>query len=70
VRGSIPRDRATITTRLRMLMETMTTAQMQEQYEVLGFAYYMCVVKRKSDGVKGTLDFDHSPRVYYNFQPA
>jgi hypothetical protein len=51
-------------------MEKMTTAEMQEQYEVLGFAYYMCVVKRKSDGVKGTLDFDHSPRLYYNFQEA
>ena len=48
----------------------MTTLEMQEQYEVLGFAAYMCVVKRKSDGVKGTLDFDHSPRLYYNFQPA
>ena len=51
-------------------MDKMTTAQMQEQYEVLGFALYMCVVKRKSDGKTGTLDFDHAPRLYYNFQEA
>ena len=53
-----------------MTNERMTTAEMQEAYEVLGFQFYMCVVKRKSDGVTGTLDFDHSPRVYYNFQPV
>lgn len=50
-------------------MDSMTTAEMQEQYEVLGFAAYMCMVKRKSDGVVGTLAFDHSPRFYYNFVP-
>ena len=48
----------------------MTTAEMQEQYKVIGFALNMCIVERKSDGVKGTLDFDHSPRLYYNFQEA
>lgn len=45
----------------------MTTAEMQDLYEVIGFAYGYCAVKRKSDGVRGTLDFDHSPRYYYNF---
>jgi len=53
-----------------MTNERMTTAEMQELYEVLGFEAYMCVVKRKSDGVTGILDFDHSPRVYFNFQPV
>ena len=48
----------------------MTTAEMQEQYKVIGFSLNMCIVERKSDGVKGTLDFDHSPRLYYNFQEA
>ena len=46
------------------------TQELQEDFEVLGFAYGICVVKRRSDGVKGTLDFDHSPRLYYNFQEA
>ena len=35
----------------------MTKDEMLEKYNVLGFAYYMCVVERKSDGVRGTLDF-------------
>jgi hypothetical protein len=54
----------------------LTKDQMLEQYEVLGFAYGMCVVQRKSDGVKGTLDFgDHTldngrTRYYYNFVEA
>ncbi len=45
----------------------MTTTEMQAKYRVLGFAYGIAVVQRKSDGVTGTLDFDHEPRVYYNF---
>ncbi len=57
-------------------MPDMTKEQMLEQYEVLGFAYGWCIVKRKSDGVEGTLDFhtdDTTPvwtRYYYNFQEA
>ena len=48
----------------------MTTEEMREQFEVLGFALGFVIVRRKSDGVKGTLDFDHAPRRYYNFVPA
>lgn len=68
-----------------MLASNMLTKdQMLEQYDVLGFAYGMCVVQRKSDGVKGTLDFGDHPvihtddssspigmtRYYYNFVEA
>lgn len=60
-----------------MLSSNMLTKdEMLDQYEVLGFAYGMCVVQRKSDGVKGTLDFgDHTldngrTRYYYNFVEA
>ena len=52
------------------MFDKMTTDEMRDQYKVMGFSLNMCVVERKSDGVKGTLDFDHSPRVYYNFQEA
>lgn len=49
----------------------MNTQEMQAQFEVLGFAYGMCIVKRKSDGVRGTLDFyrdeDTNTRIYHNF---
>lgn len=48
----------------------MTTDEMLAEYEVLGFALGFCIVQRKSDGVKGTLDFDHMPRRYFNFVPV
>jgi len=50
----------------------LTKEQMLEQYKVLGFAYYLCVVERKSDGMRGTLDFSevNGVRFYYNFQEA
>jgi hypothetical protein len=46
----------------------MTTQEMQELFTVQGFVNYMCVVRRKSDGVLGTLQFDHHPRAYYGFR--
>jgi len=49
-------------------MEKMTTSEMQELYKVDYFAAYMCWVTRKSDGVQGSLEFDHAPRFYYNFE--
>ncbi|HEY2641778.1 MAG TPA: hypothetical protein VGI66_18050 [Streptosporangiaceae bacterium] len=50
-----------------------STAQMQRDFEVIGFGGYLCVVRRRSDGQRGSLDFtttyDH-PRVYFGFQEA
>ena len=50
----------------------LTKDQMLSEYTVLGFAMYLCVVERKSDGVRGTLDFTDvaGVRFYYNFQEA
>ena len=54
-----------------MLMRSeWNTAELQEDFEVRGFALGLCVVRRKSDGVLGTVCFDHAPRRYYNFQEA
>ena len=52
------------------MREAWNTLELQQDFEVIGFGYGYCVVKRKSDGVRGTLDFDHAPRLYYNFQEA
>lgn len=54
------------------IIDGLTKDQMLEQYEVMGFAAYMCVVRRKSDGRRGTLDFDavDGVRYYYNFVEA
>ena len=48
--------------------EVMTTSEMQELYTVEGFLAPFVVVRRKSDNKRGTLRFDHSPRIYYSFE--
>lgn len=45
------------------------TSQLQKDFSVLGFMAPFVVVARKSDGVKGSLKFQHSPRLYYGFEP-
>lgn len=44
------------------------TQQLQEDFDVLGFLSPVVVVARKSDGVKGSMFFQHSPRLYYGFK--
>jgi hypothetical protein len=45
------------------------TTELQRDFEALGFLAPFIVVRRRSDGVKGSLLFQHSPRLYYNFKP-
>lgn len=48
---------------------TWNTEELRRDFDVLGFQAPFVVVRRKSDGVKGSLQFDHSPRRYYAWQP-
>mgnify|MGYP001568009874 CR=1 FL=1 len=50
--------------------QTWTTEQLREGFEVQGFMAPFVVVRRKSDGVRGTLTFRHDPRVYFGFEPT
>jgi hypothetical protein len=45
------------------------TAELTSEYEVIGFAAPYVVVRRKADGVVGSMEFQHSPRMYFNFEP-
>ena len=45
------------------------TGQLSEDFEVLGFAAPLVVVRRKSDGQKGSLMFQARPRFYFGFEP-
>lgn len=47
--------------------QKMTTPEMLEQYEVLGFQAPYVVVRRKSDKQLGSLEFTHSPRLYFGW---
>jgi hypothetical protein len=44
------------------------TSELSTNFEPLGFMAPYLVVRRRSDGVKGSLEFQHSPRFYFNFQ--
>jgi len=48
--------------------QLLTTEEVREQYEVHAFAAPFAIVTRKADGKRGTLEFTHSPRVYFDFQ--
>jgi hypothetical protein len=46
------------------------TDELRRDFEVIGFMAPLVVVRRKADGVKGSLEFQHGPpRLYFNWQP-
>lgn len=45
------------------------TQQLQADFDVLGFAGPLIVVRSRSTGQKGSLFFQHSPRLYWGFSP-
>ena len=49
--------------------QVWTTDQLSGDFEVIGFMAPLVVVRRKSDGRKGSLEFQHSPRLYFDYQP-
>lgn len=46
-----------------------STSELQDEFEALGFMAPLIVVRRRSDGQKGSLTFQHSPRFYFDFEP-
>ena len=47
--------------------QVWNTQELQKDSTVTGFSMNMVVVKRKSDGEVGSMDFYHSPRYYHSF---
>jgi len=45
------------------------TEGMREEFEIESFCAPCCVARRKKDGVRGLLMFQHSPRFYFQFEP-
>ena len=45
------------------------TGELARDFVITGFLAPIVVAKRKSDGVIGSLEFQHNPRFYFNFQP-
>ena len=49
--------------------EIWDTTELQEQIEVTGFMAPFVGVRRRCDGVRGSVMFQASPRFYFQFQP-
>ena len=47
--------------------EVWDTSELQKEFTVLGFMAPYCIVER--GGVKGTVKFQHQPRLYYSWSP-
>ena len=46
-----------------------TTEELTADFEVIGFAAPFVVVRRRSNGQLGTLEFVHEPRTYFGWRP-
>jgi hypothetical protein len=60
--GKTPEEVAKVDT------EKWTTEEVRKLFNVEAFAAPFVIVTRISDGKKGTLEFGHSPRVYFNWK--
>lgn len=49
--------------------QVWTTSELTEDFEVLGFLAPFVVVRRRADGVLGSVEFQHNPRFFFNFEP-
>jgi hypothetical protein len=44
------------------------TDELRKDFEVLSFCAPWVVVKRRADGVVGSIEFQHAPRLYWGFR--
>lgn len=49
--------------------ESWDTGEATGLFRFIAFAAPFVLVERRSDGQRGTLEFTHSPRRYFNFVP-
>jgi len=45
------------------------TQQLGQDFTVEGFLAPYCIVRRKQDGQRGSLVFQHHPRFFFRFEP-
>lgn len=61
-----PSDRAALETQYGKVWDT---GELSTEFEVTGFMAPYATVRRKSDDQKGSVEFQHSPRFYFNYIP-
>ena len=43
--------------------------QLTQEFDIEGFRSPLVVVRRRSDGKLGSMEFQHEPRFYFNYEP-
>jgi hypothetical protein len=61
-----PMDRVALEARYGQVWDA---DELRRDFEVQGFLAPFVVARRRSDGVLGSLAFQHDPRFYFSFQP-
>ncbi len=64
--NAVPGSREALTAEYGQVWDT---DELRRDFEVMGFAAPLVAVRRRSDGQKGSLEFQHNPRLYFNWQP-
>ena len=44
------------------------TGELTEEFQAIGFMAPFVIVRRRSDGATGSLEFQNNPRFYFNWQ--
>ena len=68
-RAMIPEMPEELEARVAAGEQVWDTKAMQVDFEAIGFAAPFIVVRRRADGVKGSLMFTHNPRWYFGWEP-
>lgn len=50
-------------------IEALTTEEVAREYEITGFAAPLVAARRRSTGERGSLYFQHHPRLYFAWEP-
>ena len=63
--NAAPGDRAMLETRYGQVWDPQ---ELRRDFDVQSYLAPIVVVRRRSDGVIGTLEFQHQPRFYFNWR--
>ena len=67
-RALLPEMPAELLARVQQGEQVWSARELSQEFEVLGFMAPFVVVRRRSDGKRGTLMFTHEPRYYFGWQ--
>lgn len=68
-RALIPEMEASLKAATERGEQVWSSDELRAEFEAIGFMAPFVVVRRRSDGVIGSMQFTHHPRYYFGFVP-